>query len=241
MQGASVRREHVLLHRRERGDRLPRRARRIRDVDRAVQAPGWSLLGGGVGSAAARACASCGSRKTDGSKVGYDASASIEPSRGSIATTAPPSAAQPLFSCASVIPSRSACSAARWRLEVEREPERVARALDLLLDLRRAAAARASRRVSWSSRPRRAGTCRRPPRPPPGRSGRRAVAVLLQRLQLAGVDLADVSRGSGRRERAVRVVAEIAALELHARELRLVLLDVGDLVVVDSAPDHGPA
>jgi hypothetical protein len=52
--------------------------------------------------------------KTDGSYVGDDASARIDPSFGSSATIAPPRAAHCPFACASEMPYWSAFSAACW-------------------------------------------------------------------------------------------------------------------------------
>src|SRR5438105_5868835 len=53
---------------------------------------------------------------TDGLYVGDEAIARTEPSRGSIATIAPPRAAHSWFDCASWIPYASAFSAACWSL-----------------------------------------------------------------------------------------------------------------------------
>src|SRR5581483_9534262 len=65
---------------------------------------------------------------------------------------------------------------------------------------------------------------------------RRLVAELLVRLVLGRRDRTDVAEDV-RRERLVRVLAQVALRELHAGERRLVLGEIGDLVRVDAVLD----
>ena len=147
---------------------------------------------------------------------------------------APPLASTDLFSWASCDAVAERPLGRALQLDVEREADGVAR---LRVAARLDGALRAAERVDADlrrARPCRAGTRRRWPRRRPCRSCRPRYVVapsLLLALQLGRGDLADVAEHL-RGERLVRVVAQVGLLDLDARELRLVLEQVVDLVVV---------
>ena len=155
----------------------------------------------------------------------------------SMATSAPPSAAHSSWSCASRIPYASASSAARWR------------SASIVRRMLSPASGSWLNSRSLVIRPSASTKTRPSPRTPaqvgvvdgldPGLADAVAgrVALVGLRLELLGVDLADVAEDLGG-EGPLVVVAQVRLGDLDAGELALVLHQVGGLELADVGVDR---
>ena len=233
-----VRREEVLLHRGERRDRLPGRARRVGDLGDAVQTREVRPLRGRVVHERSELLG-VDAPDVDRGLVGR---VGRHRANGAVARVERDDRAAADVVLLVVLRERDALAdralGGALELDVEREPHRRAGPC-VAPDLERPL--RAAERVDADlGRARDAAQVPVERRLDAGLADLVAAPVVglqpLLRLQLRRRDLADVAEHL-RGERLVRVVAQVRLLDLHARELGRVLLQVVDLVVVHGRLD----
>ena len=230
-----VRRDDVLLQRRERGHGLPRGARRIADVERPVESR--EVLARGdvriLERRELRRVAADVDRRLVGRRRGEREHRPVAGVDGDDR----PTVGRPL-----AVVVRDADAVAQCLLggalhgQVERQPDRVAPPRrDLRLDRARRPSTRVDGQLCRAGGAAqvlvvaRLDACLSDHVP-------ELVALAPFRLQLRLRDLADVAEHV-RGERLVRVLAQVALAEADAREVELVLREIAHLVVVDAAPD----